>query len=61
VVPVVTIGRADHAVLLAKALLAGGLTVVEITLRTPAALDAVREQDTDRFFAPLAGGDLRLG
>jgi 2-dehydro-3-deoxyphosphogluconate aldolase/(4S)-4-hydroxy-2-oxoglutarate aldolase len=42
VVPVVTIDRADHAVPLAKALLAGGLGVVEITLRTPAALDALR-------------------
>lgn len=42
VVPVVTIERAEHAVPLARALLAGGLNVVEITLRTPAALDAVR-------------------
>jgi 2-dehydro-3-deoxyphosphogluconate aldolase/(4S)-4-hydroxy-2-oxoglutarate aldolase len=42
VVPVVTIARADHGVPLARALLAGGLNVVEITLRTPAALDAVR-------------------
>jgi 2-dehydro-3-deoxyphosphogluconate aldolase/(4S)-4-hydroxy-2-oxoglutarate aldolase len=42
VVPVVTIDRADHAVPLARALLAGGLNVIEITLRTPAALDAVK-------------------
>jgi 2-dehydro-3-deoxyphosphogluconate aldolase/(4S)-4-hydroxy-2-oxoglutarate aldolase len=42
VIPVVTIERAEHAVPLARALLAGGLNVVEITLRTPAALDAVR-------------------
>ena len=42
VIPVVTIERADDAVPLARALLAGGLNVVEITLRTPAALDAVR-------------------
>jgi 2-dehydro-3-deoxyphosphogluconate aldolase/(4S)-4-hydroxy-2-oxoglutarate aldolase len=42
VIPVVTIDRADQAVALARALLAGGLNVVEITLRTPAALDAVR-------------------
>jgi 2-dehydro-3-deoxyphosphogluconate aldolase/(4S)-4-hydroxy-2-oxoglutarate aldolase len=39
---VVTIDRADQAVPLARALLAGGLNVVEITLRTPAALDAAR-------------------
>ena len=42
VIPVVTIERVEHAVPLARALLAGGLNVVEITLRTPAALDAVR-------------------
>jgi 2-dehydro-3-deoxyphosphogluconate aldolase / (4S)-4-hydroxy-2-oxoglutarate aldolase len=42
VIPVVTIDRAVDAVPLARALLEGGLNVVEITLRTPAALDAVR-------------------
>jgi 2-dehydro-3-deoxyphosphogluconate aldolase/(4S)-4-hydroxy-2-oxoglutarate aldolase len=42
VVPVVTVERARDAVSLAKALLAGGLPVIEVTLRTPAALDAVR-------------------
>ena len=42
VIPVVTIESAADAVPLARALLAGGLKVVEITLRTPAALDAVR-------------------
>ena len=42
VIPVVTIERAADAVPLARALLAGGLNVVEITLRTPAALDAAR-------------------
>ena len=42
VVPVVTIERVADAVPLARALLAGGLPVVEVTLRTPAALDAVR-------------------
>jgi 2-dehydro-3-deoxyphosphogluconate aldolase/(4S)-4-hydroxy-2-oxoglutarate aldolase len=42
VIPVVTIERVADAVPLARALLAGGLKVVEITLRTPAALEAVR-------------------
>jgi 2-dehydro-3-deoxyphosphogluconate aldolase/(4S)-4-hydroxy-2-oxoglutarate aldolase len=42
VIPVLTIDRAADAVPLARALLAGGLTVIEVTLRTPAALDAVR-------------------
>jgi 2-dehydro-3-deoxyphosphogluconate aldolase/(4S)-4-hydroxy-2-oxoglutarate aldolase len=42
VIPVVTIARAEDAVPLARALLAGGLPAIEVTLRTPAALDAVR-------------------
>jgi 2-dehydro-3-deoxyphosphogluconate aldolase/(4S)-4-hydroxy-2-oxoglutarate aldolase len=42
VIPVVTIERAADAVPLARALLAGGLNVVEITLRTTAALEAIR-------------------
>jgi 2-dehydro-3-deoxyphosphogluconate aldolase/(4S)-4-hydroxy-2-oxoglutarate aldolase len=42
VVPVLTVERAGDAVPLARALLAGGLPVIEVTLRTPAALDAIR-------------------
>ncbi|WP_412543707.1 bifunctional 4-hydroxy-2-oxoglutarate aldolase/2-dehydro-3-deoxy-phosphogluconate aldolase [Longispora sp. K20-0274] len=42
VIPVVVIHDAAHAVPLARALVAGGLPAIEITLRTPAALDAVR-------------------
>ena len=42
VIPVVTIDDAAQAPGLARALLAGGIRVIEITLRTPAALDAVR-------------------
>ena len=42
VIPVLTIERAQDAVPVAQALLAGGLTVAEVTLRTPAALEAVR-------------------
>jgi 2-dehydro-3-deoxyphosphogluconate aldolase / (4S)-4-hydroxy-2-oxoglutarate aldolase len=41
VVPVLTIERAEHAVPLARALLAGGLNVIEVTLRTRAALGAI--------------------
>lgn len=41
VVPVVVIHDADAAVPLARALVAGGLPVIEITLRTPCALDAI--------------------
>lgn len=42
VIPVVTIGDAAGAVPLTKALVGGGLPVVEITLRTAAGLDALR-------------------
>jgi 2-dehydro-3-deoxyphosphogluconate aldolase/(4S)-4-hydroxy-2-oxoglutarate aldolase len=42
VVPVVVINDLSHAVPLARALARGGLPVVELTLRTPVALDAIR-------------------
>ncbi|MCG8920098.1 bifunctional 4-hydroxy-2-oxoglutarate aldolase/2-dehydro-3-deoxy-phosphogluconate aldolase [Actinokineospora sp. PR83] len=42
VVPVVVIEDAAHAVPLARALLRGGIGIVEVTLRTPAALEAIR-------------------
>lgn len=42
VVPVLVIEDAASAVPLARALVAGGLKAIEITLRTPAALDAIR-------------------
>lgn len=42
VVPVITIDRIDDAVPLARALVDGGLPVLEITLRSPVALDAMR-------------------
>jgi 2-dehydro-3-deoxyphosphogluconate aldolase/(4S)-4-hydroxy-2-oxoglutarate aldolase len=43
IIPVVVLNRAEHAIPLAQALLAAGLNVVEITLRTDAAMDALRE------------------
>lgn len=43
VIPVLTIEDASQAYPIAKALAAGGLTTLEVTLRTPAALDAIRE------------------
>ncbi|MFK4265437.1 bifunctional 4-hydroxy-2-oxoglutarate aldolase/2-dehydro-3-deoxy-phosphogluconate aldolase [Streptomyces milbemycinicus] len=42
VIPVVVIDDAAHAVPMARALVAGGLPAIEVTLRTPAALDAIR-------------------
>jgi 2-dehydro-3-deoxyphosphogluconate aldolase/(4S)-4-hydroxy-2-oxoglutarate aldolase len=41
VIPVLTIARAEDAVPLAQALVEGGLTVLEVTLRTEAALGAI--------------------
>ena len=42
VIPVIVIEDIAHAVPLAEALVAGGLPVLEVTLRTPAALGAIR-------------------
>jgi 2-dehydro-3-deoxyphosphogluconate aldolase/(4S)-4-hydroxy-2-oxoglutarate aldolase len=42
VIPVLVIERAEDAVPIAEALVAGGLPVLEVTLRTLAALDAIR-------------------
>jgi 2-dehydro-3-deoxyphosphogluconate aldolase/(4S)-4-hydroxy-2-oxoglutarate aldolase len=42
VIPVLVVHDVAHAVPLAEALVKGGLPVLEVTLRTPAALDAIR-------------------
>jgi 2-dehydro-3-deoxyphosphogluconate aldolase/(4S)-4-hydroxy-2-oxoglutarate aldolase len=42
VIPVVVVDSVDQAVPVARALVAGGLPVVELTLRTPVALEAIR-------------------
>ena len=42
VIPVIVIDDAAHAVALAERLVAAGMTALEVTLRTPAALDAIR-------------------
>lgn len=43
VVPVIVIERIEDAVPLAKALIAGGVRVLEVTLRTACALDAIKK------------------
>lgn len=43
IIPVIAIDNLDHAVPMARALVAGGLRVLEITLRTPVALAAIRK------------------
>lgn len=47
VVPVVVIDDLAHAVPLARALVEGGLPVIELTLRTPVALDAIKAIATE--------------
>jgi 2-dehydro-3-deoxyphosphogluconate aldolase/(4S)-4-hydroxy-2-oxoglutarate aldolase len=42
VVPVLSISDIGHAVPMAQALIAGGIPVLEVTLRTPVGLDAIR-------------------
>jgi len=43
VIPVVVLHDTDHAVPVARALVEGGLPVVELTLRTPQALDCIEQ------------------
>lgn len=42
VVPVIVVKKLEHAVPMAKALVAGGVRVLEVTLRTECALEAIR-------------------
>jgi len=46
IVPVLVVRDLAHAIPLAEALVAGGLPVVEVTLRTPAAIDVIRAMAT---------------
>ncbi|EQB05413.1 bifunctional 4-hydroxy-2-oxoglutarate aldolase/2-dehydro-3-deoxy-phosphogluconate aldolase [Sphingobium indicum] len=43
VIPVLVVDRVEDALPIARALVKGGLPALEVTLRTPAALDAIRE------------------
>src|SRR5438046_7666717 len=54
VIAVLIIDRVEDAVPVAEALLAGGVTAIELTLRTPVALEALR-QIKRRFPDMLAG------
>jgi len=42
VIPVLTIEKLEHAVPLARALVAGGVRMLEVTLRTPVAIEAAK-------------------
>ncbi len=56
VIPVVIIEDIEHAVPLARALVAGGLPVIEITLRTALGLEAIR-----RIAAEVPGAVVGVG
>jgi 2-dehydro-3-deoxyphosphogluconate aldolase / (4S)-4-hydroxy-2-oxoglutarate aldolase len=56
VIPVVVLDDAADAVPLARALVAGGLPAIEVTLRTPAALDAIRAVVADVPDAVVGAG-----
>ena len=43
VIPVITLDQVEDAVPLANALVAGGLKVLEVTLRTEAAVEGIRQ------------------
>jgi 2-dehydro-3-deoxyphosphogluconate aldolase/(4S)-4-hydroxy-2-oxoglutarate aldolase len=58
-VPVIAIEDADAAVPLAQALVAGGLTVLEITFRTAAAPEAIRRIVRDVPAAVVGAGTIR--
>lgn len=56
VVPVLVIQDVSHAVPLAKALIAGGIRVLEVTLRTDAAIEAIRQIATHVPEAMIGAG-----
>jgi 2-dehydro-3-deoxyphosphogluconate aldolase/(4S)-4-hydroxy-2-oxoglutarate aldolase len=60
VIPVLTMARVDDAVPLARALIDGGLTVLEITLRTAAALGAVEAIARDVSQAVVGAGTVTM-
>lgn len=59
VIPVIVIDDLDHAVPMARALVAGGIRVLEITLRTPVALQAMERIANEVPQAIVGAGTLR--
>jgi 2-dehydro-3-deoxyphosphogluconate aldolase / (4S)-4-hydroxy-2-oxoglutarate aldolase len=59
VIPVITLQKLDDALPLARALLAGGVRVLELTLRTPVALQAMRVITRELPDAIVGAGTLR--
>ncbi|HEV8689168.1 MAG TPA: bifunctional 4-hydroxy-2-oxoglutarate aldolase/2-dehydro-3-deoxy-phosphogluconate aldolase [Ideonella sp.] len=59
VIPVIVIDRLEDAVPLARALVEGGVKVLEVTLRTPAALKAIEAMARDVPGAIVGAGTIR--
>lgn len=59
VIPVIVLQRVSDAVPLARALVAGGVRVLEITLRTPVALECMRAIAKDVPEAIVGSGTIR--
>jgi 2-dehydro-3-deoxyphosphogluconate aldolase/(4S)-4-hydroxy-2-oxoglutarate aldolase len=59
VIPVIVIERLEDAVPMGQALLAGGISVLEVTLRTACALDAIRLMVDALPQAVIAAGTVR--
>jgi 2-dehydro-3-deoxyphosphogluconate aldolase/(4S)-4-hydroxy-2-oxoglutarate aldolase len=59
VIPVIVIDRVADAVPLGRALMAGGVRVLEVTLRTPVALDAIRALRREVPEALVGAGTVR--
>ncbi|HVK31122.1 MAG TPA: bifunctional 4-hydroxy-2-oxoglutarate aldolase/2-dehydro-3-deoxy-phosphogluconate aldolase [Burkholderiaceae bacterium] len=59
VIPVIVLDRVEQAVPLARALVEGGVRVLEVTLRTPAALACIEAIARDVPEAVLGAGTLR--
>lgn len=59
VIPVIVIHRLEHAVPMARALVAGGVKVLEVTLRTPVALQAMQAIAAEVPEAIVGAGTLR--
>ncbi len=59
VIPVIVIERIEHAVPMARALVDGGIRVLEVTLRTPVALAAIEAIARDVPDAVVGAGTVR--
>lgn len=59
VIPVIVLHKVEHAAPMARALLAGGIRMLEVTLRTPAALECITAIARDVAGAVVGAGTVR--